>query len=39
LPKGLKYEFFGPKQNLSSHRERRVESRRKWEVVDFIEKT
>jgi hypothetical protein len=29
LPKGLKYEFFGPRQDLSSHRERRVESRRK----------
>jgi hypothetical protein len=29
LPKGLKYEFFGPRQDLSSYRERRVESRRK----------
>jgi hypothetical protein len=29
FPKGLKYEFFGPRHDLSSHRERRVESRRK----------
>jgi hypothetical protein len=29
LPQGLKYEFFGPRQDLSSHRERRVESERK----------
>jgi hypothetical protein len=28
LPKGLKYNL-GPRQDLSSHRERRVESRRK----------
>jgi hypothetical protein len=28
LPKGLKYEF-GPRQDLSSHHKRRVESRRK----------
>jgi hypothetical protein len=36
FPKGLKYE--GPRKDLSSHRERRVESRKKWEVAEFIEK-
>jgi hypothetical protein len=31
-------QIFGPRQDLSSHSERRIESRRKWEVAEFIEK-
>jgi hypothetical protein len=34
----IKVQIFGPRQDLSSHRERWIESRRKWEVAEFIEK-